>query len=95
MVLGWGIPALTKLFFMEGERMKAYKITLLVIDSDEIGADEIRNELENGRYGNDCISPDVMTIEERDIGEWSDDHPLNRRDTADAEFQRLFGSSLP
>ncbi len=70
--------------------MKAYKIELLVIDFDEIGRDEIVSVLESARYPNRCISPDVKAVDERDIGEWDDDHPLNQYETADAEYERLF-----
>ena len=57
--------------------MKAYKIEILIIDHDELGADEISKALEMARYPNHCISPDVKKVTAADIGEWSDDHPLN------------------
>ncbi len=72
--------------------MKAYKVTLVIVDLDEVGEDEIHSALENTRYPNRCISPTVLGIEGRDIGEWSDDHPLNLPDTMLAELDRLFGS---
>jgi hypothetical protein len=71
--------------------MKAYKVELLIVDFDELGPDDVRETIENQRYPNDCISPNVKSIEVRDIGEWHDDHPLNDSRTADAEYQRLFG----
>lgn len=70
--------------------MKAYEITLRIIDFDGIGGDEISAVLENVKYPNRCISPTVREIREADIGEWSDDHPLNRAETADKEWSRLF-----
>lgn len=70
--------------------MKAYKLEVMIIDFDEIGADNIKRELENARYANRCISPTVIDIQERDVGEWNDDHPLNSTLTSHAEFQRLF-----
>ncbi len=70
--------------------MKAYEITLRIIDIDEIGRDEIRMVLENTKYPNHCISPNVSEVREADIGEWDDDHLLNKRDTAEPEWQRLF-----
>jgi len=70
--------------------MKAYRLTVMVIDLEEIGEDQIRSEIENARYANRCISPDVVESQGQDIGEWSDDHPLNRRDTSAAEWERLF-----
>jgi hypothetical protein len=72
--------------------MKVFKIELLVIDFDGLGEDGVRQELMNVRYANDCIAPDVKAIEARDI-EWSDDHPLNKHTTADAEYKRLFTES--
>ena len=73
--------------------MKAYEVTLHIIDTDGIGAQDIRDVLENARYPNRCISPEVVHIREADIGEWSDDHPLNKNATADAEWLRLFPKS--
>jgi len=70
--------------------MKAYELTIKIIDLDEIGAAEIKDVLENTRYPNHCISPRVLSIQEADVGEWSDDHPLNRPTTTDAEWGRLF-----
>lgn len=70
--------------------MKAYKIELLIIDHDKIGADDIINVLENTRYPSRCISPKVKNIIEKDIGEWYDDHPFNFRDSEDKEYKRLF-----
>ena len=70
--------------------MKVYKIVLTVVDFDDIGQESVRKEIECARYPNDCISPSVMSIESRDIGEWSDDHPLNKASTAENEMRRLF-----
>lgn len=72
--------------------MKAYKVELLVVDHDGIGAKGVTQELENARFGNRCISPQVMKVDERDVGEWDDSHPLNMRSQAPAEYQRLFAS---
>jgi len=74
--------------------MQAHKITLLVIDHDGIGTESIRIELENANYGNDCISPTVKATATVDIGEWTDDHPLNRAATAEAEYSRLFPAEV-
>lgn len=70
--------------------MKVYKLTVMVIDHDEIG-DDVVDELENGRFANGCISPDVMGFESREIGEWDDDCALNGIGRKE-EFARLFGS---
>lgn len=72
--------------------MKAsvHKITLYVIDHDGIGVDEVCDVLANANYPNDCIYPCILSAETADAGEWSDDHPLNKHDTASAEIDRLF-----
>lgn len=69
--------------------MKAYKVTLLINDHDEVG-DEIKDIIENQKFPNYCIMPHVMEMQSVDIGEWSDDHPLNKRSTMKEEFDRLF-----
>lgn len=74
--------------------MKAYKLEILVLDFDEVG-DGIKSIIEDARYPNHCISPDVMSVQEVDIGPWSDNHPLNKRDQREAEFKRLFSPCQP
>lgn len=69
--------------------MKVFKVELLVLDFDGLGEQGVREAIESAHYTNRCISPDVQAIIGRDIG-WSDDHPLNKRSTADAEYIRLF-----
>jgi len=70
-------------------KTKVHRVVLLVIDHDDLGPDGVVHEIENVRYPNRCISPDVMRIDTRQV-KWSDDHPLNRTDTQEAEFSRLF-----
>ena len=60
--------------------MKVYKVELMIIDFDELGADGIISEIENAHYSNHCILPHVMDVYEKDIGKWRDDHPLNMID---------------
>ena len=72
--------------------MKAYKVVLLIVDHDDVGPAGIVRTIESANYPNDCISPSAMSIDVADIGKWHDGHPLNRRDTHAAEFDRLFGS---
>jgi hypothetical protein len=68
-----------------------YKIEVLVIDFDGLGLKGVQEAIEDTHYPNRCISPKVKAVDIRQV-EWSDEHPLNRRDTADAEYQRLFGT---
>jgi hypothetical protein len=70
--------------------MRAYKIEMLVIDFDQLGERAIIETIETTRYPNHCISPSVRAIECRDIGLWDDNHPLNNKNKADAEYARLF-----
>jgi len=70
--------------------MKVYKVELMIIDFDGLGANEIQSVIENQKFPNRCIFPDVMDISERDIGEWSDDHPLNNTRTSASEYRKLF-----
>ena len=69
--------------------MKAYKVTLLVIDHEKMGSKGIRENLENEGYTN----PSVMDIESVDIGKWDDSHPLNNTAKCKAEFNRLFNKT--
>jgi len=69
---------------------KVYRVTLTILDLDEIGPAEIRSVLENNHYPNHCMAPEVSRIEERDIGEWSDDHPLNSSKTSQEYAEHLF-----
>lgn len=69
--------------------MKAYVMQVLVIDHDEIGPGQAARELEAGRFGNDCIAPQVLgSPEVHDIGEWTDAHPLNQAGTDVARWLR-------
>jgi hypothetical protein len=75
--------------------MNVYKVEVLIIDHDDLGASEIQTIIENTRYPNHSLSPEVMSIESADIGEWHDDHPLNSYDTTRAEYNRLFKPQQP
>lgn len=76
--------------------MKVHKITLYVVDHEGLGGSEVASTITNTRYPNDCIGPNVLSVETADIGAWSDEHPLNQRDKAKAEIDRLFsGDDFP
>lgn len=70
--------------------MRAYKVTLLVIDFENINEDCICEEIANVNYPNDCIRPQILNCEGVDIGEWTDDHPLNQSETFNEEVNKLF-----
>lgn len=73
---------------------KAHKIELLIIDHDDVGIEEIKDIIVNIKYPNHCISPEIMDSKTVDIGEWTDDHPLNFHDTTEEEYKRLFPTQL-
>lgn len=78
--------------------MKVYKVTLLIVDTDDVGGDspdDIVGEIENVRYPNRCLAPKVMDIQAAEIGEWRSDNPLNHSATQKAEFERLFSENRP
>lgn len=58
---------------------KVHKITLMVVDHDDLGADEVMTVIEHGRFPNDCISPLVIEVDSESVA-WSDAHPLNSGD---------------
>jgi len=62
-----------------------------VIDFDDLGAEEVCEVLANARYPNRCISPDVKSVETREV-DWSDEHPLNHSATAESAYRELFGA---
>lgn len=56
-------------------------VSMLIVDHDDLGGEEIQQVLENQRYPNRCMSPHVTEIKAYDIGDWEDEHPLNQRST--------------
>ena len=70
--------------------MKVHRIVLYVIDFEGLGADNVCTELKETSYANDCISPKILDVQTRDIGEWSDDHPLNKTSTVTSTIAALF-----
>ena len=74
--------------------MKVHRVTLLVVDHDELGADEIQQVIESVNYPNGCMIPSVMSVESREIGEWHDGHPLNSCDTQESAFEALFSEEV-
>lgn len=69
-----------------------HRVVMLVVDTDRLGAEAVRTELENARYPNDCLSPRVLTVETQTV-EWFDGHPLNHAHTTPAAVASLFPST--
>lgn len=70
-------------------KVAVHKLTVLVIDFDELGASGVAEMISHVRYPNHCISPDVLNTQTAEV-EWSDDCPLNKQESRDAELERLF-----
>ncbi len=68
---------------------KVHKIEILVVDIDDVGAEEIKSVIKDQKYPNYCISPRVMMIQTVET-EWSDDHPLNKWATMAQAYRDLF-----
>ena len=66
--------------------MKAYLATVLILDHEGYGMEDAKISLSQLRHWH----PSVISCKEAEIGEWSDDHPLNYRTTQKAECNRLF-----
>jgi hypothetical protein len=66
--------------------MIAYKHSIIVVDFEGNGQEEITYLLKDNKYCNVSI----LDIKEKDIGEWSDDHPLNNKDTQVEYCEKVF-----
>ena len=69
--------------------MKAQKATVYILDHEGFGKDAVKDNIECGSK----LSLHVTDVEEIDIGEWTDEHPLNKTKTCDATFRMLFGTT--
>jgi hypothetical protein len=74
----------------KGDKMNVMKIVLAVVDFDDLGPCGVRRTIEEAKYPNRCISPSVLSVDVRDIGEWEDSNPLNFKSSQHAEMDRLF-----
>lgn len=66
--------------------MKAYKYEVIVIDFENYGSECYKCEIEQSEY----IRGSVISVQEADIGEWSDDHILNKTNTPYHEKMKFF-----
>ena len=69
--------------------MKVTKVELLIVDFDELGEEGIKSVIENARYPNRCLIPEVKSMKTVDV-DWSDDHPLNHFGTKSRAYHDLF-----
>jgi hypothetical protein len=68
--------------------MKAYKVEVLVLSFEDMPEDDIVYFIENTGY----LNSRVMSIQSKEIGEWSDNHPLNKEDTVKQTYEELWGN---
>lgn len=66
--------------------MKAHLITVLVIDFENAGSTACAELVATSRY----VHATTLTTDTADIGEWTDDHRLNRRDLPTEEALAYF-----
>ena len=71
---------------------KVYKLTVMVIDHDDIGAQAVAEQIQHANYANDCINPEVAAVEVREV-EWGDGHPLNSQVKWTAACAELCGKA--
>ena len=70
--------------------MKFHKLEVYVFDFEDYGADDIIMSLE---YASNC----VLTVQDSqtvDIGDWTDDHILNKAGTPIEVFRSYFGTRM-
>jgi hypothetical protein len=74
----------------DNDTVNVYKLEVMIIDHDRLGIRGCCEALENGRFGNRCISPHVMAAYQNQV-QWSDDHDLNKDiNRSKAAFDNLF-----
>ena len=69
--------------------MRVHKVVLMIVDHDDLGAEDVVCEIENVTYPNRCTNPRVASIVSIDV-DWDDSHPLNKDGWKDV-FNRLTG----
>ena len=77
--------------------MKAYKIELVVIDIDDLGADDLIHEIESHSMNNGYVTMVTKLDKTENSEEWDDSNILNQNscsaEQALAEFERIKNSS--
>lgn len=68
------------------KKTKMHRIVLFVIDHEDIGQNEVKMLIEDNRY----ISPNIKDIRTAEIGEWDDDHKLNKTKATIQDFENYF-----
>ena len=71
--------------------MKAYRLEVLVLGFENMSMGDVIREVGNCRH----ISPRVLSSKEAEIGEWHDDHPLNKFSETAECIKRLEWTDAP
>lgn len=66
--------------------MKVYKIELMVMNHENVSDKDIETILEDVRH----LYPTVVSMESKEIGEWTNDHPLNKHAEWKPIYNELF-----
>ncbi len=72
---------------------KVHKLTVLVVNHDDLDDEALKANLESANFGNDCMLPQLMDIETKEV-EWHDDHALNNTNTAKYVFADMFRHNI-
>ena len=60
--------------------LEVHKLEVYVYDFDGIGIDNVKRVIEDHRYPNRCLHPEVLGWETRKLYDWNEDHYLNKRE---------------
>jgi hypothetical protein len=72
-------------------KMKVHKVTLIIVDHDDLGAKEVKAVLENTNYPNHCmVGLSILDIKTKEVDNYNDDHPLNKIDSHNDFARKLF-----
>jgi hypothetical protein len=66
--------------------MKAYKYEIVILDFENFGQEEITGLLKSAMG----ITPIIISSNVADIGDWSDDHPGNKKNTYQEYYKKVF-----
>lgn len=72
---------------------KVHKLTVLVVNHDDLDDEALKVNLESANFANDCMMPELMGIETKEV-EWHDGHPLNQTRTAEFVFDCMFRRNI-
>ena len=66
--------------------VSVYKMVVEVFDFENYDQEDVIQSIEENKYHMVKVKDCKKVV----IKDWTDNHPLNKHDTSDAEFKRLF-----